>query len=72
MTGSYEKWLINHLGLKDVLDYQITVNKLAKKLKYLKGDMVSHGYLIAIIDLEYIAKDVADKALATKILLQEE
>ena len=54
------------------MDSQITMDKLSKKLKYLKGDMVSQGYLIAIIDLEDIAKDVADNALATQKRLQGE
>ena len=72
VTGAYAKWLVNYLGRNDVLYVQIDMDKLTEEVKYLKGDMVSQGYLIAIIDLEDIAKDVADKALATKILLQEE
>ena len=72
VTGAYVNWLVNQSVQKDVLGAQIIVDKLTKEVKYLKGDMVSQGYLIAIIDLEDIAKDVADNALATQKRLQGE
>ena len=66
VNGAYVKWLVNHSGLKDVLDAQISVDKLNREVKYLKGDMVSQGDLRAVRDLEYSDKKLAYKALATK------
>ena len=40
VTGAYANWLVNHSGLKYVLDAQVAVVKLAKEVKIFKGGMI--------------------------------